>query len=167
MIGATIVAVLFVLPSFLMVWGISVAYVRFGGLPWMQAVFYGVGAAVIGIVARSAVKLTRLTLRSSRLLWIIGAVMALTTAWTEREIAWLFILAGCVAVAFAASRVPPLPPAVASAPALVTWALPPMTTYAAAAISHNSETFRLESTTNVTPATATVTTSVNARVPRT
>lgn len=134
MIGATIVAVLFVLPSFLMVWGISVAYVRFGGLPWMQAVFYGVGAAVIGIVARSAVKLTRLTLRSSRLLWIIGAVMALTTAWTEREIAWLFILAGCVAVAFAASRVPPLPPAVASAPALVTWALPPMTTYAAASL---------------------------------
>ena len=133
-IGATIVAVLFVLPSFLMVWGISVAYVRFGGLRWMQAVFYGVGAAVIGIVARSAVKLTRLTLRSSRLLWIIGAVMAVTTAWTEREIAWLFVLAGCVAVAFAASRVPPRPPAVACAPALVALALPSVTTYGAASL---------------------------------
>jgi putative chromate ion transporter len=47
MLGATIVAVCFVLPSFLMVWALSVAYVRFGGLPWMQALFYGVGAAVI------------------------------------------------------------------------------------------------------------------------
>src|SRR5262245_58597307 len=88
-VGATIVAVLFVLPSFLMVWGISAAYVRFGGLPWMQAVFYGVGAAVIGIIARSAFKLTRLTLGSSVLLWTVEAVMAVATAWTEREIAWI------------------------------------------------------------------------------
>src|SRR5215207_6882744 len=72
--GATIVAILFVLPSFLMVWAISVAYVRFGGLPWMQALFYGVGAAVIGIIARSAYKLTRLTLGNSTLLWGICAV---------------------------------------------------------------------------------------------
>ena len=50
---------LFVLPSFLMVWALSVAYVRFGGLPWMQALFYGIGAAVIGIIARSAHKLTQ------------------------------------------------------------------------------------------------------------
>ena len=48
-----------------MVWALSVAYVRFGGLPWMQALFYGVGAAVIGIIARSAHKLTRLTLGRS------------------------------------------------------------------------------------------------------
>src|SRR5688572_6824457 len=48
--GATIVAVLFVLPSFLMVWALSVAYARFGGLPWMQALFYGIGAAVIGLI---------------------------------------------------------------------------------------------------------------------
>src|SRR5262245_22610653 len=41
-VGATIVSVVFVLPSFLMVWAISVAYVRFGGLPWMAALFYGI-----------------------------------------------------------------------------------------------------------------------------
>ena len=94
--GATLVSLTFILPSFLMVWGLSVAYVRFGGLAWMQALFYGVGAAVIGIIARSACKLTRLTLRRSAMLWTIAAVMALTTAWTEREIAWLFVLAGVV-----------------------------------------------------------------------
>ena len=53
-VGATLVSLAFILPSFLMVWGLSVAYVRFGGLAWMQALFYGVGAAVIGIIARSA-----------------------------------------------------------------------------------------------------------------
>src|SRR5438128_12554312 len=55
--GATLVAAAFILPSFLMVLGISALYVRYGGLPWMQSVFYGVGAAVITIIARSAIKL--------------------------------------------------------------------------------------------------------------
>ena len=62
LLGATAVGVAFVLPSFLMVLGLSAAYVRYGGLPWMQGMFYGIGAAVIGIVARSAIKLTKLTL---------------------------------------------------------------------------------------------------------
>lgn len=103
-VGATIVALVFTLPSFLMVWAISVAYVRYGGLPWMEAVFYGVGAAVIGIIARSALKLTRLTLARSVALWVIFAVMALTTAWTEREIVWLFLLAGLLMAAPAVRR---------------------------------------------------------------
>jgi chromate transporter len=100
-LGATIVSICFVLPSFLMVWAISAAYVRFGGLPWMQALFYGIGAAVIGVIARSAQKLTKLTLGKSALLWGIFLVMALTTAWTEREIVWLFVLAGVLTAALA------------------------------------------------------------------
>jgi chromate transporter len=95
-VGATIVSACFILPSFLLVWAISAAYVQFGGLPWMQALFYGIGAAVIGIIARSAFKLTKLTLKRSRLLWAIFAAMAVATAWTEREIAWLFVAAGIV-----------------------------------------------------------------------
>src|SRR5438128_10543423 len=55
--GATLVAAAFILPSFVMVLVISWLYVRYGGLPWMQSVFYGVGAAVITIIARSAIKL--------------------------------------------------------------------------------------------------------------
>lgn len=131
--GATIVAVLFVLPSFLMVWALSVAYVRFGGLPWMQALFYGIGAAVIGIIARSAHKLTRLTLGSSILLWGIFAAMAITTAWTEREIVWLFLLAGVLTVTVAmwrarAAHLPPPP----VAPSLLAFALPGAATTATA-----------------------------------
>ena len=104
MMGATVVGACFVLPSFLMVWAISAAYVRYGGLPWMQALFYGIGAAVIGIIVRSAQKLTKLTLGRSVLLWSIGAALAVVTAWTEREIAWLFLLAGAITAAPAAWR---------------------------------------------------------------
>jgi len=67
-LGATLVGVAFVLPSFLMVLALSAAYVRFGGLRWMQGMFFGIGAAVIGIIARSAFKLTKITLGRDRLL---------------------------------------------------------------------------------------------------
>jgi chromate transporter len=97
-LGATAVGIAFVLPSFLMVLALSAAYVRFGGLGWMQAMFYGIGAAVIGIIARSAYKLTKLTLGKDRLLWGIFGVLAVSTAWTSREIIWLFLLGGVAAL---------------------------------------------------------------------
>ena len=97
-LGATAVAIAFVLPSFLMVLALSAAYVRYGGLSWMQAIFYGIGASVIAIIARSAYKLTKLTLGKDKLLWGIFIVLAVTTAWTSREIVWLFLIAGVVAL---------------------------------------------------------------------
>jgi chromate transporter len=62
----------------------------------MQGMFYGIGAAVIGIIARSAFKLTKLTLGKDKLLWGIFAVLAVSTAWTSEEIIWLFLLGGVV-----------------------------------------------------------------------
>lgn len=130
--GATVVAVCFILPSFLMVWAISVAYVQYGGLPWMQSLFYGIGAAVIGIIVRSAQKLTTLTLGTSRVLWSIFAIMALTTAWTEREIVWLFLAAGAATAGLAVTRQRSLPTTAGVIPifamtggAAATTALPP------------------------------------------
>ncbi len=96
-LGASAVGMAFVLPSFLMVLTISMAYVRFGGLPMMQAMFYGIGAAVIAIIARSAFKLTSLTLGKDKLLWGIFAVLAVSTAWTSQEKIWLVLAGGVVA----------------------------------------------------------------------
>jgi chromate transporter len=95
--GATLAGVAFVLPSFLMVLAISWAYVAFGGIPWMQAVFYGVGAAVIGIIAMSAYKLTARTLKRNYLLWGIYAAALITTVLTESENVLLFLGAGLLA----------------------------------------------------------------------
>jgi len=92
--GATVAGVAFVLPSFLMVLAIGWAYVRYGGLPWMQAAFYGVGAAVIGIIAISAYKLTARNIGQDKLLWMIYLSTAAVTVWTESESVWLFLGAG-------------------------------------------------------------------------
>jgi len=95
-LGATLVALAFVGPSFLMVLVLSVLYVRFGGLPWMQGLFYGIAAAVIAIIARSVLKLVRMTLGRDRLLWVLFTASALVTAWTETEIIWVFFACGLV-----------------------------------------------------------------------
>src|SRR6266496_520141 len=86
LLGATAVAAAFILPSFFMVLALSAAYVRLGGLPWMQSAFYGIGAAVIAIIVRSAAKLVKMTLGKDALLWVVFAASAITTAWTESEI---------------------------------------------------------------------------------
>jgi chromate transporter len=103
-LGATLVGIAFVIPSFLMVLGIGYAYVSYGGLPWMQAIFYGVGAAVIGIIAIGSYKLTTKSIGKDKLMWVIFVVLAITTFITEQEILWLILLGG-LAVWFA--KAPP------------------------------------------------------------
>jgi chromate transporter len=117
-LGATLVAVAFVMPSFLMVLAISALYVRYDGLAWMQGLFYGIGAAVIAVIGRSAVKLVRMTITRDRLLWLVLAVNATVTAWTEREIVWLFLLGGLLVVAL---RAWPRPRPGGAALALAPW----------------------------------------------
>jgi len=95
-LGASVVAAAFILPSFAMVLALSVLYVRYGGLPWMRGVFYGIGGAVIAIIVRSAVKLVRRTVGRDWLLWVILAVNMVLTIWTEKEIVWVFALSGLI-----------------------------------------------------------------------
>ena len=104
LLGATIVAFAFILPSFAMVLGLAALYVHFGGLAWMQGVFYGVGAAVIAVIARSAWKLGKSTLGRCWLLWAIAAANAAVVAITERELLWLFLASGVVVLVAAHPR---------------------------------------------------------------
>jgi chromate transporter len=103
-LGATLVGLAFVLPSFFMVIAIGMAYVSYGGIGWMQSVFYGVGAAVIGIIAMSAYKLTSKNIGKDKLLWAIFVVSAAITIVTQSEEIWLFIGAGVLVWLW---RVPP------------------------------------------------------------
>ena len=96
---ATLAGVAFVLPSFLMVLGIAVVYVRLGRMPWIQGVFYGIGAAVIALIARGALKLSRTTLHRDGLLWGVCALNAATTILTARELAWVFFASGVLVIA--------------------------------------------------------------------
>ena len=103
-LGATLCGLAFVLPSFFMVVAIGLAYKMFGGLPWMQAIFYGVGAAVVGIIIISSYKLTeksisKFNLKSitqNSLLWSFFIVAAAVTIITQQEEVLLFIVAGLI-----------------------------------------------------------------------
>jgi hypothetical protein len=78
-LGATLVGLAFVLPSFLMVLALSAAYVAYGGLWWMQAAFYGVSAAVIGIIAIASYKLARKVNGRDPLLWGVFVLLFVVT----------------------------------------------------------------------------------------
>src|SRR5262245_49789539 len=97
-LGATSVGLAFVGPSLAMVLVLSACYLRFGGLAWIQAGFYGIGAAVIAIVARGAAKLLGSTVGRDPALWLIVLVNALVVAWTESELLWVFLASGVVAL---------------------------------------------------------------------
>lgn len=102
-LGATLVGIAFVLPSFVMVVLLGVVYKMFGGLPWIQAMFYGVGAAVVGIIAVSSYKLTEksigkiswVAILQKWMLWLFFLVAAAVTIVIESEEMWIFYLRGC------------------------------------------------------------------------
>jgi chromate transporter len=103
-IGATLAGIAFVIPSFVMVVALGIAYKLFGGLPWMQALFYGVGAAVVGIITISSYKLTEKSISKFKinaitqywLLWLFFVIGLVITVVTESEEVLLFIVAGLV-----------------------------------------------------------------------
>jgi chromate transporter len=94
LLGATLAGLAFVLPSFIMVVILGFVYTQWQGIPQMQAVFYGVGAAVIGIITMSAYKLTRKSIGSDKYLWSIYLITAAYTVWQEDENVLLFLGAG-------------------------------------------------------------------------
>jgi len=112
-LGATLVGLAFVLPSFIMVVLLGMAYKLYSGLPWMQAVFYGVGAAVIGIISMSAYKLTIKSIsklnaeaiKTNWILWLFYIIGIVVTVVTQREEVLLFILTGIV---YMLVKAPPL-----------------------------------------------------------
>ena len=120
-LGATLVAFCFVLPSWLMVLALSFLYVRYGGLAWMQGAFYGIGAAVIAIIARSAAKLVKMTIQKDALLWVIFLVMMAVTAITATEIVWLFL--GCGVLTLLVRAPPSFRPRASAAAVAPAWLL--------------------------------------------
>lgn len=104
--GATLVSVAFIGPSFVMVLALAALYLRYGGLSWIAGAFYGIGSAVIAIIARSAVNLSKKTLKRDRLLWAIAFANATVTAITASEVIWLVVLGGVVALLARLKTVP-------------------------------------------------------------
>src|SRR5436189_2978305 len=97
-VGASLVGIVFILPPYLMVVVIAAFYVKYNGLAIVQALFYGIGPAVIAIIAISAYRLARRTLERDVRLWIIFCAIAAITFLSRTEIALLFVVAGIIGV---------------------------------------------------------------------
>jgi chromate transporter len=98
-LGATLVGIAFVLPSFLIVIVLAAGYARAGGLPIIGALFYGVSAAVIALLARAGYRLARSTVACDGLLWAVAGANALATAVLRRESVVLVLLSGLFVLA--------------------------------------------------------------------
>ncbi len=99
-LGASLVGIVFIRPTYLIVLAISVSYVAYHGLSFVQALFYGIGPVVIAIVAHSAVRLARTTVGKEKEMWFVFAASAAITIVTRAEIALLFIAAGFLGILF-------------------------------------------------------------------
>jgi chromate transporter len=97
-VGASLVGIVFILPALLLVLAISYLYVAFQGLTIVQALFYGIGPAVIAIVAHSAVRLAKATVGTDRRMWIIFGIVALITVVSRAEIVLLFVVSGLIGI---------------------------------------------------------------------
>ena len=97
-LGATVCGLALIGPSFLMVVALAVLYTRESTLWWMQGLFYGVGAAVFAIIARSGYRLTTRTLGDRKPLWAMAAVMAAVTIALRTEPLWLFVAFGLLGI---------------------------------------------------------------------
>jgi len=92
--GALLVALPFVVPPFLLVTAVAALYAHYQGLPQVQSVFFGVGPAVMAIIAIAAYKLARSTNKRDPLLWTIATIVCASTVISGSEIVWLFVAAG-------------------------------------------------------------------------
>ena len=81
--GGVAAGVLFVLPSLLLLIGLSWAYMAFGHLSWMAAVLWGIKPAVAALVLQALQRMGSRTLKTPRrapLLWAIAVLSFLAVA---------------------------------------------------------------------------------------
>jgi chromate transporter len=93
-LGGLLVALPFIVPPFLLVTAVAALYAHYQGLSQVQSIFFGVGPAVLAIVAIAAYKLARSTNKRDPLLWAIAAIVCASTVISGSEIVWLFLAAG-------------------------------------------------------------------------
>src|SRR6516164_4628776 len=71
--GGIVAGVLFVLPGLVALTVLSLVYVTFGNIGWVQALFFGLKAAVLAVVLEALVRVGRRALKSPGLVAVAAA----------------------------------------------------------------------------------------------
>ncbi len=112
--GLLIAGAAFILPATLIVTAIAWAYVRFGKLPAIEGVLYGVKPVIIAIILRALWTLGRTALKT----WLLAAIALLAVALNIAGVHELGVLFGAGAVVAALHVARRRPPHLPSAPVL-------------------------------------------------
>lgn len=99
-LGALLVALPFVIPPMVIVTAVAAVYAHYQGLSQVQSIFFGVGPAVMAIIAIAAYKLARSTNKHDPVLWSIATIVCAVTAIAGAEVVWLFLAAGIFAAVY-------------------------------------------------------------------
>jgi chromate transporter len=102
--GGMVAGGLFVLPSALILWGLSWIYMSFGTVPSVAAAFYGLQIAVMAVVAQAVLRIGRKVLKNA-VMWIIAAAAFL--ALVSWHAPFPFIVLGAALIGFAGGRFRP------------------------------------------------------------
>jgi chromate transporter len=97
-LGAAAVAAAFVAPSFVIVVAVGAVYSHYSSSSVVQALFYGIGPAVMAIITIAAMRLIKLTDRRDWRLWSISAAVFALTALTGSEPVAVIVGAGLLMI---------------------------------------------------------------------
>src|SRR5687767_11871951 len=69
--GGIVAGSLFVIPSMFILWALTYVYVRYGNVPWVTAIFYGLKPAVVAIVAAAVIRIGKKALKNE-VMWMLA-----------------------------------------------------------------------------------------------
>ena len=102
--GGLVAGIFFVLPAFFLILGLSWTYAVHGDIQWIAAVFYGLSAAVIAIVAAAVIRVGSKALKNPLLVVVAGlAFVAIFFV----KVPFPLVVAGAALIGWVGSRVQP------------------------------------------------------------
>ncbi len=93
--GGLIAGLLFVIPGALVVLALSILYGSYGNLPWINAIFFGVKAAVLAIVIEALLRVAKRALKTNTD-WVIAALAFVALYCFATPFPIIIILAGMI-----------------------------------------------------------------------
>ncbi len=103
-LGGVIAGVLFVLPAFFLLMGLSWTYAVHGDIAWVAAVFYGLRSAVIAIVLAAVIRIGQKALSNPLLMAIAAAAFV---AIFLVKVPFPLIIVGVLLIGYLGSRIRP------------------------------------------------------------
>jgi chromate transporter len=103
--GLIVAGICFIAPAFLIVLAISIAYVIYGTLPAVGALFYGIQPVIVAIVIQATYRLGRTAWKSGAFR-ALGVIALLATLFAPIDPIWVIVIGGLAGVIMTRAAIP-------------------------------------------------------------